>query len=79
MHTYGTAQWQLDTHTRVNGEKCAGKLTEYVPNLHGCPSCFKSVTVMLIPWRLPRYKALSNSYYSAKEAQYRLFILAAWI
>ena len=53
-YVYGTAQWQLDTRTCVNGKKRAGKLNEYMPNPHGCPSGFKSVMVRL----LPRYKAL---------------------
>ena len=44
MYRYGTAQQQLDTRMRVNGEKCVGKLTEYKPNPCGCPSRFKSVT-----------------------------------
>ena len=63
---YGTAQRQLDTRTRVNGKKRVGKLNEYMPNLRGHPSRFKSVTVRLLVWRLPRYKALGyrNSYYS---------------
>ena len=64
--TYGTARKQLDTRTRVNGEKHAGKFTEYKRNPRGCPSHFKSVTVRLTLWHSPRYKALSNtnSYYS---------------
>ena len=84
MCTYSTAQRQLDTRTRVNAKKHAGKLNEYMPNLRGCPSRFKSVTVRLLVWRLPRYKApvieiVITHCYAARDAQYHLFMLAAWI
>ena len=48
LKKYGTAQRQLDTRTRVNGKKLAGNLNEYMSNLRGCPSRFKSVTVRLL-------------------------------
>ena len=38
QQNYGTAQQQLDIRTCLNGKKRAGKLNEYMPNPHGCPS-----------------------------------------
>ena len=80
---YGAAQRQLDTRTRVNGKRLAGKLNEHMPNPCGCPSPVKSVTVRLLVWRLPRNKALGyiviTHRYAARDAQYRLFMLEAWI
>ena len=47
-HTYGTAQWQLDTRTHVNSEKRVGQLNDCTINLCECPAQLKSLTVRLI-------------------------------
>ena len=60
----------IPAHMYVSSIKHADELSEYMRNPRGCLSCFKFVTVRLIVWRPPRYKAryktlsYRNSYYS---------------
>ena len=81
---YGTAQWQLDTRMRVNVKKRAGRLNEYMPNPRRCPSRFKSVMVRLLRSLVPTkiyvrhlvIEIVITHRYAARDAQYRLFMLA---